>query len=638
MTDRETRRASKARAATRPDPRIALAGLAVGAGVLIAAGQAAFGQAGEDTVTAHGYTFFGDLRYAADFDHLDYVNPDAPKGGEISQWAPGTFDGFNPYARVGRPAALSNIGHEAIMTVTADDPTSLYCFLCETLTYPEDLAWVEFELRPEVRFADGTPMTAEDVVFTHDIFIEQALPSFRAAFGGQIDEVEAVDEHRVRFTFAEDAPPRDRISLAGGLPVLSREHFEANDLRIDEAQTEPYMGTGPYELADFDFNRRVVYERRDDYWGADLPINRGRNNFDRIRVEYFADSTAAFEAFKAGEYTFRVENNSLLWATGYDFPAVENGWVVTEEVPDGALATAQSYVFNTRLPKFQDPRVREAIGLMFNFEWSNDALFYGLYDRINSFWENSDLAATGTPSEDELALLRPLVDEGLLDASILTDEAFVWPVSSNRQLDRAALRRASALLEEAGWTVGQDGRWSKDGEVLSVAILEASPTFDRVHDPFVENLRRLGIDATLERVDPAQETDRRRDYDFELTVHTMRQQLEPDTGLEQFFGSEAAEESTRNLMGLMDPAVDRLIEAAVEAGTEEELRAATAALDRVLRAERFWIPHWYKPFHTIAYYDMYRHPEEIPPFALGDLDFWWFDEAAAARLRDAGAL
>jgi microcin C transport system substrate-binding protein len=445
------------------------------------------------TVVSHGYNFFGELKYGPDFEHLDYVNPDAPKGGEISQAVSGTFDSFNNYTLKGNPAAASGGNHESLMTTTADDITSLYCFICETVEYPEGIEWATFRLRPDVTFSDGTPLGAQDVKFSFDLFMEQGLESFRAAFGSMISGVEVIDPLTVRFTFAPDSSVRDRIGLAAGIPILSQAWFEETGARIDEESDVPFLGSGPYVLDSHDFGRRVVYRYDEDYWGRDLPINVGRNNFETIRLEYFADDTAAFEAFKAGEYTFRNENSSLQWATGYDFPAIEQGWMVRAELPNGNLPPAQSFVINLRRPAFQDARVREALGLMFNFEWSNETLFYDLYTRTIGFWNQSDLQAQGTPSEASWLFLQPLVEEGLLDRSILTDEVVVPPTSNpERQSDRANLRRASDLLDEAGWIVGEDGLRRKDGQTLDVVILESSPTFERVINPYVENLQRLG--------------------------------------------------------------------------------------------------------------------------------------------------
>ena len=592
----------------------------------------------EAIIKTHGYNFFGELKYPADYTQLNYVNVDAPKGGEITLWGQGTFDSFNLYTRKGRAGALSTIGHEDLLMTFADDPTASYCRLCETMEYPKDLSWVIYNLRPEVQFADGTFWTAEDLKFTFDLFMEQGLPSFRAAFGAFVKDVEVLDPHQIKFTFNEDSAERDRIPLSGIFSAFSKKWFEETGTRLDESSLTPIMGTGAYELDSYEINQQIIYKRRDDYWAKDLPFAKGRENFDNIRIEYFADSSAAFEAFKAGEYTFRNENTSRIWATGYNFPAIENGWAVQAELPNGNLAQAQSYVFNLRREKFQDRRVREALGLMFNFEWSNESLFYGIYERVQGFWGNSDLEATGTPSEGELALLQPLVDQGLLDASILANEVQMSPVSSVRQLDRAALRKASALLDDAGWLVGDDGMRRKDGELLTVEILESSPSFDRVHNPYIENLKRLGVNASLNRVDPAQATDRERNYDFDMTVHSLSQAREPSTGLKQWFGSEAMNESTRNLMGLSDPAVDALIDVVVAAQTKDELRNGVRALDRVLRAELFWVPQWFKDVYTVAYYDQYEYPEPLPETALGELDFWWFNQDKHDALVAAGAL
>lgn len=596
------------------------------------------GAGAQEITKSHGYSFFGDLKYDADFKYLDYVNPEAPKGGEIAQWSQGTFDSFNLFTRKGRAGAFANIATEDILTTVADDINASYCLLCTTMEYPESLDWVVFNLRPEARFSDGSLLTANDIKFSFDLLMEQGLPSFRAAFGSMISAVEVIDDYTVKFTFEQDAPRRDVISLAGGMPAFSQKWYQESGARLDESRLDPGIGSGPYKLDSYKINQRIVYRRVADYWGKDLPINIGRNNFDSIRIEYFGDGSAAMEGFKAGEYTFRSENSSKQWATAYDFPNLNDGYVIKTELPSGNMAPGQSFVFNLRYEKFQDIRVREAISMMFNFEWSNESLFFDLYARINSFWENSDLAAVGAPGEGEKALLQPLVDQGLLDVAILTDPAVLGPASSSRQLDRSNLRRASALLDEAGWLVGDDGLRRKNGEVFKIEFLESSPAFDRVINPYVENLIALGIDAKLNRVDPAQETARVRSFDFDMTTHSMPMNFEPSTGLVQYFGTEAMEQSTRNLMGLSDPAVDALIEIVIRADTSESLETAVKALDRVLRAKRFWVPQWFKNVHTVAYYDMFEHPETLPPFARGELDFWWFNSEKAAALKSAGVL
>ncbi len=601
------------------------------------AGADVLAESHEEVTVSHGYVNFGELVYGPD-PVLSYVNPDAPKGGEFSQWAQGTFDSFNLSTRKGVPAALSTIGYESILTSYADDPYGVYCYLCETIEYPESRDWVIFNLRDDVKFWDGTIMTAEDIKFTFELYLEQGITEYRSVYSQFIDSVEILDTHRIRFNFTEAAPRRDVVSWVGGTSAFSKAWFEETGTRLDEASTEPFMATGAYRLDKVDIGRQIIYRLNPDWWGTALNANKGRNNFETIRVEYFADSSAAFEAFKSGVYTFRNENSSLQWATGYEFPAVENGWVKVEELTDGAIGTGQGFVFNLNQEKFQDPLVREAITLMVNFEWMNETLFYGLYERPESFWDNSDLKAEGVPSDGELAILQPLVDEGLLDAAILTTEATIPPVSStaDRPLDRRALRAASALLDEAGWVAGDDGLRRKDGEVLSVTFLERSPQFDRIINPIVENLKRLGVDAALERVDTAQWVERRRAGNFDIVNASLGQGYEPGQQLAQYFGSEAAEDSSRNPMRLKSPAVDRIIDEIVVAETLEDLTTRTRALDRVLRAERFWIPQWQKGVHTVAYYDMFRFAE-IPPLALSPLDNWWYDAEAGEALRAAGA-
>jgi microcin C transport system substrate-binding protein len=594
-------------------------------------------RADEAITKTHGFNFFGELKYPADYKHLDYVNPDAPKGGEISIWTMGTFDSFNPYTRKGRAGALASAPFESLLEGTSDEVGTSYGLLAETLEYPEDQSWVIFNMRPEARFSDGTPVTADDVAFTYELFLNEGLASYRAILGQIVSGVEILGPHRVKYSFADDASRRDAIPIVGGLPVKSKAWFEKTGAKLDESRMEPAIGSGPYVLDSYDINKRITYKRNPDYWGNDLPFNKGRGNFDTIRVEYFADSNAAFEGFKSGAYTFRQENSSKSWATAYDFPALDEGHVIKTLLPDGGMATGQSYVMNLRRDKFDDIRVRQAVGLLFNFEWSNESLFYGQYARINSFWENSELAAAGMPSDAELALLEPIAD--LLPAGVIDGEAVMAPVSGNRTLDRKNLRKASALLDEAGWTVGDDGlRRNAAGETLTIEIIEDSPTFDRVHLPFIDNLKAAGIDAIYSRIDPAQMTDRSRNYDFDMMVDQFSMSLEPSSGLKQYFGSETADQSVFNLMGLKSEAVDTLIEHVMNAQNKAELATSVKALDRTLRAYYFWVPQWFNDAYRVAYWDMYEHPETLPPFALGNLDFWWHNAEKAADLKAKGVL
>ena len=594
-------------------------------------------RADEAITKTHGFNFFGELKYPADYKHLDYVNPDAPKGGEISIWTMGTFDSFNPYTRKGRAGALASAPFESLLDGTSDEVGTSYGLLAETLEYPEDQSWVIFNMRPEARFSDGTPVTAEDVAFTYELFLNEGLASYRAILGQIVTGVEILGPHRIKYLFADDASRRDAIPIVGGLPVKSKAWFEKTGAKLDESRMEPAIGSGPYVLESYDINKRITYTRNPDYWGKDLPFNKGRGNFDTIRIEYFADSNAAFEGFKSGAYTFRQENSSKSWATAYDFPALDEGHVIKTLLPDGGMATGQSYVMNLRRDKFDDIRVRQAVGLLFNFEWSNESLFYGQYARINSFWENSELAAEGMPSEAELALLKPIAD--LLPAGVIDGEAVMAPVSGNRTLDRKNLRKASALLDEAGWTVSNDGlRRNAAGETLTIEIIEDSPTFDRVHLPFIDNLKAAGIDAIYSRIDPAQMTDRSRNYDFDMMVEQFPMSLEPSSGLKQYFGSETADQSVFNSMGLKSEAVDALIEHVVNAQNKADLATSVKALDRTLRAYYFWVPQWFNNTYRVAYWNMYEHPETLPPFALGNLVFWWYNAEKAADLKAKGVL
>ncbi len=592
---------------------------------------------------AHGISTFGALKLPADFKHLPYVNPEAPKGGEISQWAPGTFDSVNPYTIKGAPVSLASIFYESILSGTADEIGASYCKLCETMEYPEDRSWVIFNLRHDVTFSDGTPMTADDVVFSYELFRDKGIAEFRSVFNQKFQSVEALDPYRVKFTFTPGTPFRDMPATAGSLTIISKADYTANKRDLEESTLVPFLGTGPYVLDSIRPGQQVVYKRDEDYWGVAHPLSIGTNNFDRIRVEYFGDDAAALEGFKSGDYTFRNENSSKNWATAYDFPGVTSGQIVKATLPSGVIASGQAFLFNLRREKFQDPKVRQAIGLMFNFEWSNQTLFYGLYSRINSIWENTDMAAKGPASAAEAAVLQPLIDQGLLPASILTDEAVMAPVSTpEKAMDRKNLRAASALLDAAGWAVGEGGlRRNAKGETLNVEILEDSPMFERVISPYVENLRALGVDAQLVMVDSAQMVERvdPPTFDFDMIVsNAFNSGYEPGAELKQAWATVTKDNSSRNRMGYASPAVDRLLELVEAAKTREELDVVVQALDRVLRAERIWVPQWYKPAHTVAYYDMYEHPEALPPYALGELEFWWANPEKEAALRAAGAL
>ncbi|WP_127106642.1 extracellular solute-binding protein [Pararhodobacter zhoushanensis] len=642
-------RPATARAATRDTAaafRALAGGLTLALAGLIVAGEAR-GQDG--MVLAHGYSYYGDLSYPQDFSHFSYVNPDAPVGGEISEYASGTFDSMNPYSRRGRAGRYSASIYESLLLIgapfgdaaPADVDGEYYCLLCESLEYPESKEWVIFHLRPEARFSDGTPLTAHDVVFSHDLILEQGLPSYAEAVRRRVISAVALDDYTVRFDFAPGISRRTLIDQVGYQSVFSQRWYEETGARLDEPRMEISPGSGPYMLDSFEVNRRITYRRNPDYWGWDLPINQGRYNFDRVRVEYFSDDAAAFEAFKTGEYTFRSEGNSRQWATGYDFPAVNNGWVVREEIPDGNPPTPTGFVFNLGRPALQDVRVREAITLAYNFEWTNQQLQYGLMSQLYSFSQGTRLEATGVPEGAELALLESLGD--LVPPELLTEPAVLAHTSSADQLiDRRNLRRASRLLADAGWEVGDDGiRRNAAGETLTIEFpysTSGSATGEAIIESFLDNLQAMGINAVGQRIDPAQYTQRQRDRDYDMILDAYVAFLDTGTGLHQRYGSEAAAYSLFNPAGLASPLVDAVIDASLMAESPEDRDTALRALDRVLRHERFMVPLWYSANQWFAYWDVYRHPAEIPQFSAGVMDWWWYDTDRAAELRAAGAL
>lgn len=596
----------------------------------------------ETIIKSHGISTFGDLALPADFTHLPYVNPNAPKGGEISQWSPGSFDSFNPYTIQGNSAALSSIFYESILSGTLDDVSAAYCLLCETMEYPEDRSWVIFNLRKDVTFSDGTPFTAEDVLFSYEIFRDKGIPEFRAVANEKFQSVEILDPYRIKFTFAPGTPFRDMPAQAGSSPIFSKKHYMENNRDLEKSSLEPFLGTGPYVLESFKPGQQIIYKLDEDYWGEKHPLNVGQNNFDRIRIEYFGDDNAAMEAFKAGVYTFRVESLPKRWANDYAFPTVQSGDVKTEVIPSGNIAGGQSVIFNLRRPQFQDPRVREALGLVFNFEWSNKALFYGLFARVNSIWENSEMAATGVAGPDEVAILQPLVDEGLLPASILTDEVKMGSVSSDaNNLDRKNLRAASALLDEAGWTVGDDGLRRKDGKTLKMEMVHSRTDLLPVMNAYVENLRALGVDASFDIIDDPQLQERASppNFDFDaLPTTVVNGGLEPGGVLKQAWASVAKDNSSRNRMGYANPAVDRILDLAEGANSRQELTTVIKALDRVLRSEFVIVPRYYKRDNWVAYYNMYERPDPLPPYALGELSIWWYNAEKADALKAKGVL
>ena len=601
----------------------------------------------EAIIQSYGYSFYGDLTYPQDYPYFNYVNPDAPKGGEIALGTVGTFDSMHPYTRKGRAGALSSSIYESLLgegvngtAAPADVYGEYYGLLAERLEYDEGKNWVTFYMRPEARFSDGTPVTAHDIAFSHNLLLDEGLKSYADAVRKRIPKVEVIDDYTIKFYFTEGISRRSLIDQVGFVPAWSKKWYEETGARLDESRLEISPGSGPYVVDTVDVNRRIVYKRNPDEWGADLPFNVGRNNFDTIRIEYFGDAEAAFQAFLAGEYTFRTENDSKKWATGYDVPKVRSGAIVKADLPDGSPPVPSGIVFNLGSEMLKDKRVREAISLAFNFEWTNASLQYGLFKQRASFTQDTPLMASGLPTGAELEFLQSLGD--VVPADMLSTEARMPHTSDEARLfDRRNARKAMALLDEAGWAVGDDGIRRKDGKTLKINYLfnSSSPdTLSGAMENFVSNVQKLGIDITFEKVDSSQYTSRERDRDYDLVYDSYAAFLGTGTGLMQRFGSETAEFSLFNPAGLASPMVDAIIEASLNAETREDEEASLMALDRALRYEFIMIPVWYNPSHWVAYYDMFEHPDTIPPYALGQLDFWWYNEEKAEALKASGAL
>ena len=587
---------------------------------------------------SHGISAFGALKYPADFDHFDYVNPDAPKGGFISfrgALASSTFDSLNPFILAGEPAQGFERIYDTLLARAWDEPDAAYGLLAETIEYPENRSWVIFNLRPEARFADDHPVTAEDVVFTFETLKADGSPRFQLRIQ-DVATVEALSPTRVRFDFDAAAETRDLIAQVGDIQILPAHYYETVD--FTRSTLEPPLGSGPHIISEVNPGRSVTYCLNPDYWGASLAVNIGKDNFDCVIYEYFADRTAAFEALKAGEYLFHEEFFSALWASAYDFPALDEGWVIRDTISDGRAAGAQGFWFNTRQPNLADPRVREAIAIVFNFEWSNETLFGGLYNRTDSFWESTPMEATGLPEGAELALLEPYRD--LLPASVFTQNAYSPPVSGTRNADRNQIARASELLEEAGWTLreGEKVRRNADGDTLRVEFVDDGPSFERIVLPYIENLERIGVDSEFILLDRAQMQERQERFDYDIVPARFNLPLTPSIELRSVFGSESFDApGTFNLSGLNDPVIDGLIANALGAETREELDVAVRALDRVLRAKHIWAPQWFKGSHWIAFWDVFGRPDIKPPYRRGE-EYWWFEQDKYDRLIEIGAL
>jgi microcin C transport system substrate-binding protein len=576
----------------------------------------------------HALSMYGDLKYGPSFTHFEYANPDAPKGGEIKLAAIGTFDSFNPYILKGVPAAGIGNTFDTLMVQSDDEPFSEYGLVAETVETPPDRSWVIFNLRPEARFHDGSPMTADDVIWTFDTLRAKGHPRFRSYYG-KVARAEKLAERRVRFTFSP-GDNRELPLILGQLPVLSRAYWSTR--AFERTTLEAPLGSGPYRLdpAAFEPGRFVVYRRVKDYWAASLPVRAGRDNFDTIRYDYYRDGSIALEAFKAGQYDFRLENAAKQWATGYASPALAAGLFRKEEIRNELPTGMQGYIFNTRRELFADRRVREALGYAFDFEWTNRTLFYGAYTRTASYFSNSELASRGVPTDRELAVLEPY--RGRVPDSVFTRE-YRPPVSDGSGFIRQNLLTAVALLKQAGWVV-RDMRLvnATSGALFEFEILLADPAFERITLPFVKNLEHLGIRARPRTVDAAQYQKRVETFDFDMIVHAWGESLSP--GNEQFDYWTSASfnvPGSENTAGIHDPVVDELVALLVAAPDRQGLIDRTRALDRVLLWGFYVIPHWHIQSFRVASWDKFGRPAITPKYNL-PLDAWWIDPAKAEAL------
>ncbi len=577
----------------------------------------------------HGLSIFGDLKYPPDFKHFDYVNPDAPKGGKASQIGSAgltTFDSFNSFILRGDAAQGMELVFDTLMARAHDEPDAVYGLVAETADVAPDGMYVTFKLRPEAKFADGSAITAEDVVFSFETIKAKGHPALSIPVR-DVKSVEALDPHTVRYTF-EGTLIRDLPVTVATLPILSKAYYTTHE--FDKTTLEPPLGSGPYKVGPFKAGTFVTYLRRDDYWGKELPVNRGINNFDEVRYEYYRDRSLELEGLLAGNFDFREEFTSKDWATGYDRQPVKDGRVKLLTLPDERPSGAQGFFINMRRDKFKDIRVRQALGLAFDFEWSNKNLFFGLYTRTASYFENSDLKAVGKPSPEELALLEPFRDK--LPAAVF-GEAVSPPVTDGSGNNRVQLREAAKLLAEAGWAQTPQGVRNAAGQPLTVEILIDSPSFERIVAPYIKILKSIGVDASMRMVDAAQYERRLKDFDFDLTTQRYALRLTPGVELKNFWGSAAAKTTgSFNLAGIADPVLDQLIDKIVAAKSRAELVTATRAADRVLRAGYYWVPQWYKGAHNLAFWDKFAWPQVKPKYERGALETWWVDGEKAKAL------
>ncbi|MFO1088605.1 MAG: extracellular solute-binding protein [Hyphomicrobiales bacterium] len=582
----------------------------------------------------HGLSLFNSLKYPADFKHFDYVNPNAPVGGRVRLGASGSFDSLNPYTFKGEPAGLVGLTDSELMTGSFDEASTEYGLVAEAAKHPDDFSWVTYRLRPEAKFHDGEPMKPEDVVWSMEA-LKGSSPQY-AFYYKNVVKAEQTGEREVTFTFSA-AGNRELPQIVGQLPVLPKHWWTGKDAQgrqrsIEQTTLEPPLGSGPYKVSEVKPGQSVTVKRVADYWGKDLPVNVGSNNFDEVALIYFTDETVMLEAFKGDQYDYRLENSAKNWATGYDIPAVKNGSIRLEKIvvktPDGM----QGFALNLRRPKFQDARVRNALNYVFDFEWANQNLFYGQYVRSQSYFNNSELASTGLPSPAELALLDPLKAE--VPPEVFT-APYTNPVNANPQDRRKNLLQARDLFAAAGWKAGSDRVLRNDkGEAFEIEFLLVSPLFERVVLPYTEQLKLLGVKSTVRTIDSAQYERRVQNFDYDTIVASWGQSLSPGNEQRDFWGSESADRpGSRNLVGIKNPAVDKLIDAIIFSKDRQALVDACRALDRVLLWNHYVVPMWYMPYDRVALWNRFGHPDPLPPYAIGFPSIWWWDADAAAKVQ-----
>ena len=581
----------------------------------------------------HGLSMYGDLKYPPGFKHFDYVNPNAPKGGLLRLSDIGTFDSLNPYILKGVAANTEQV-FETLLVPSADEPFSEYGLIAESVEVPADRSWVIFNLRPEARFQDGSPITAEDVVFSFDILRTKGHPQLRFYYSA-IAKAEILGPLRVKFTFVA-GENRELPLIVGEMPIFSKAYWQTRD--FEKTTLEPPLGSGPYKVESVDPGRSITLKRVENYWGANLGVNVGRFNFDRIRTDYYRDATVALEAFKAGQFDLRIENVSKYWATAYDVPAVQQGLIKKENIPNSRSTGMQAFAFNVRRPIFGDPKVREALDYAFDYEWTNRNLFYGAYTRTESFFSNSELASRGLPEGKELAALQPFHDR--LPPELFTTP-YGEPTTDGNGNVRPNLLKALDLLGQAGWHVDKDKLINDAGQPMRFEILLYDASFQRIVLPFVRNLKRIGIEATVRNVDVSQYQNRVNAFDFDMIIMSWGESLSPGNEQSNFWTSQAADtQGSRNVVGIRNPVVDALVGEVISAPDRKSLVARTRALDRVLLWNHYVIPQWHLVADRVAYWNKLNQPEGTPTRGF-QIDTWWIDpakeRAVASKIAEVAA-